>query len=117
MDGNTVGSGGRAGRKGVPGPGKQSGRETADFWNGPVGLLRVLVAIVVGEAVEGGLPEARGDEVYDELCAAIERQDGRPCPWCEDCEHKLTLDEVALRVLDRMAPVINRAPGEGGCYD
>lgn len=110
MGGDTGGSGGRVGRKGVPGP---SGRETAAFWGSPMGLLRMLVEIAVSEAVEGGLPEARGDGIYDELCAAIERRVGQPCP-CGDCEHRLTLDDVALGVLDRMAPVLDRVPG-GGC--
>ena len=123
-DGNTGGPGGQTGRKGTGKPPRppdaggrpRSGREAAAFWGGPMGLLRVLVGVVVSEAVEGGLPEARGDGIYDELCDAIERQEGRPCP-CGDCGGALTLDDVALRVLDRMAPVLNRAPGEGGdCY-
>ena len=112
MGGDTGGSGGRVGRRSVPGPG---GRETATFWNSPMGLLRVLVAIVVGEAVEGGLPEARGDEIYDELCSRIEQQDGCPCP-CGNCDYKLSLEDVALRALDKIAPVLDRVRGDGcGC--
>ena len=30
-------------------------RELAAYWNGPMGLLRVLVEIIVSEAVEGGI--------------------------------------------------------------
>jgi len=128
MNGNVRGPGGRAGRRGAGKAGgdqgkpsrppdaegrPKSGRETAAFWGSPMGLLRVLVEVVVSEAVEGGLPEARGDGIYDELCAAIERQEGRPCS-CGDCGNKLSLEDVALRVLDRMAPVLDMVRG-GGC--
>jgi len=87
--------------------GQIKSREMAAFWNGPMGLLRVLVEIVVSEAVEGGLPELRADEIYDELCARIEQQDGRLCS-CGECENRLSLEDVALHILDRMRAVLDR---------
>lgn len=82
------------------------GREQAAYWNGPMGLLRVLVEIVVSEAVEGGMSETRADEVFDEICTQIEKQEGRLCS-CGDCTNKLSLGNVAAHVLDRMRAVLN----------
>ena len=84
-----------------------NGREQAAYWNGPMGLLRVLIEIVVSEAVEGGMPDARADEVYAELCSQIEKQEGRLCS-CGDCTNTLSLESVAAHILDRMRGVINQ---------
>ncbi len=82
-------------------------RQLAAYWNGPMGLLRMLIEIVVSEAVEGGMPEARADEVFDEICSLIEKQEGRLCS-CGDCQNKLTLDNVAIHILERVSGVISQ---------
>ncbi len=81
-------------------------RELAAYWNGPMGLLRVLIEIVVSEAVEGGMPEERADEVFAELCSQIEKQEGRLCS-CGDCTNKLSIESVAAHILDRMWGVLS----------
>ncbi len=82
-------------------------RELAAYWNEPMGLLKVLIEIVVSEAVEGGLPEARADEMFAELCSQIEKQEGRLCS-CGDCHNKLSLESVASHILDRMRGVLTQ---------
>jgi len=82
-------------------------RELAAYWNGPMGLLRVLIGIVVSEAVEGGMTEARADELYKELCKQIEKQEGRLCS-CGDCQNKLSIESVAAHILDKMRGVLSQ---------
>ena len=53
-------------------------RELAAYWNGPMGLLRVLIEVVVSAAVDGGMPASRADDVFDELTKDIEKQDCQP---------------------------------------
>ncbi len=83
------------------------GRETASFWNGPTGVLRMLVQSVVDEAVEGGMAEKRADEVYEELCKSIEKQEGAICS-CGTCTNRLSMEDVAENFLDRVRLLLSR---------
>ena len=84
-------------------------REKAGFWHTPTGVLRMLVQLVVDEAVEGGMTEKRANEAYDELCKHIETQDGKPCA-CDSCTNKLSMDDVAEDFLDRVRLLLSRCP-------
>jgi len=84
-------------------------RGTASFWHTPTGILWMLVQMVVEEAVEGEMAEERADEVYEELCKNIEKQDGKACA-CDSCTNRLSLDDVAEDILDRVRLLLSRCP-------
>jgi len=93
----------------IAGEEQMKNREMANYWHTPTGVLRTLVQLVVDEAVEGGMSEKRADEVFDELCENIEKQDGAICA-CGTCTNKLTMDDVAENFLDRVRILLNRCP-------
>ena len=84
-------------------------REMAGFWNTPTGTMRILVELLIAEAVEGGMSENRADDLYEELTTNIEKQDGAICA-CDTCTSKLTMDDVAANFLDRVWILLSRCP-------
>lgn len=84
-------------------------REKAGFWHTPTGVLRMLVQLVVDEAVEGGMTETRADEAFDELTKNIEKQNGKLCA-CDSCTNTLSMDDVAENFLDRVRLLLSRCP-------